>query len=77
MLEGKEVWKILVLRKKIIASLRFNAMDAKAMNIIAKIFFSLRRKITRRIEKNHISLKKWRRLKEEIPRKTSIRSNSL
>jgi len=46
------------------------------MNIIRNIVLSLRRTITRRIEKKSISPKKWRKLKEGSPRRRSIKSKS-
>ncbi len=48
------------------------------MNITGKSVLSLIRTITRRIEKKSISPKKWRKMKEGIPRKRkSIISKSL
>jgi len=58
-----------VLIKRRRTSLRFNAMDVKNMGIIKEIVLSSKWKITKWVEKNPISLKKWRKLKRISPRK--------
>ena len=59
----------MVLRKRRITWLRFNAMDVKNMGIIREIVLSSKRTITKGEDKKPISQKKWRKLKRRSPRK--------